>query len=505
MEKKEEVSEKKRSNRYVNQDQPAPSSRYNDAETLRTGSRYADKAGAAAGKTAGFFRIAGPAALILGLTGYLVAAVFFADHFYPGTTIYGINCSIKTIEWARTEIGRKVGSYLLTLEERGGRKETLTAADIQMKYDDRGALESRMKSQLSALWPIMMMVRRGMRTPVEVVYDEESIGPAVDALACFAPENVIQPQDAFIEETVDGYLVRPEVMGTLLDRDTVVEKASEAISKGQDAINLELKECYRNPAVYSDDTQLNRIADAKNALLGANITYDFEDRTQVVDTPVLMTFIAEDGNGGYRIDPDAVSYYVNEMADRYDTMGGTRIFRTTAGTEETLYGGDYGWAMDREATARELMEAIKEKKTEVTEPVYMYRGMSRASDDIGDTYIEISIKKQEMWCYKNGELIVDTPVVTGNVSKGYDTPSGGVWAIDAKVQDYVLAGEGYRAPVDYWMPFNGNIGIHDMQSRYYFGSTIYLTHGSHGCVNTPLDAVRDIYEAVEIGTPVIVY
>ena len=131
--------------------------------------------------------------------------------------------------------------------------------------------------------------------------------------------------------------------------------------------------------------------------------------------------------------------------------------------------------------------------------------MSRASDDIGDTYIEISIKKQEMWCYKNGELIVDTPVVTGNVSKGYDTPSGGVWAIDAKVQDYVLAGEGYRAPVDYWMPFNGNIGIHDMQSRYYFGSTIYLTHGSHGCVNTPLDAVRDIYEAVEIGTPVIVY
>ena len=69
----------------------------------------------------------------------------------------------------------------------------------------------------------------------------------------------------------------------------------------------------------------------------------------------------------------------------------------------------------------------------------------------------------------------------------------------------MLIGEGYRSPVDFWMPFNGNIGIHDMQSRYYFGGTIYLTHGSHGCVNTPLDAVEQIYNAVEEGTPVIVY
>lgn len=504
MEKKEESGEKQ-TNRYVKQETPAPSSRYNDAETLRTGSRYADKARTAAVKTAGLVRIAGPAALILGLIGYLVAAFYFSDHFYPGTTIYGINCSIKTADWARAEIDRKVGSYTLTMEERGGRKETLTASDIQMHYDDNGALESRMKRQFSAIWPVMMLIRRGTPTPVEAVYEEALIGPAVSGLACFAPENVTAPEDAYIEETADGYIIRAEVMGTTLDHDAVVEKASQAIAKGKEVINLELKECYQDPAVYRDDPKLNRIVQAKNALLGANITYDFDDRSQVVDTPVIMTFIREDGSGGYLIDPDAVASYVNEMADRFDTMGGTRTFYTTVGTVETLYGGDYGWAMDREATARELMEAIREKRREVVEPVYMYRGMCRASDDIGDTYVEICIAKQEMWCYKDGELLVDTPVVTGNVSKGYDTPSGGVWAIDAKVQDYVLVGEGYNAPVDYWMPFNGNIGIHDMQSRYYFGSTIYLTHGSHGCVNTPLDAVRDIYEAVEIGTPVIVY
>ena len=71
--------------------------------------------------------------------------------------------------------------------------------------------------------------------------------------------------------------------------------------------------------------------------------------------------------------------------------------------------------------------------------------------------------------------------------------------------DYVLRGEGYEAPVDYWMPFEGDVGIHDMQNRYYFGGTIYLTNGSHGCVNTPYEAAKTIYNIVSIGTPVIVY
>ena len=55
------------------------------------------------------------------------------------------------------------------------------------------------------------------------------------------------------------------------------------------------------------------------------------------------------------------------------------------------------------------------------------------------------------------------------------------------------------------MPFNGDIGIHDMQNRAYFGGSIYLSNGSHGCVNTPYTEAQTIYSIVSIGTPVIVY
>ena len=130
--------------------------------------------------------------------------------------------------------------------------------------------------------------------------------------------------------------------------------------------------------------------------------------------------------------------------------------------------------------------------------------MSHENQGIGYTYVEICISQQRMWCYQDGNVIVDTPVVTGNPNKGNATPSGGVWAIDAKKRDAVLTGEGYTAPVSYWMPFNGNVGIHDME-RYAFGGTIYLSNGSHGCINTPYDQAEIIYNTVSIGTPVIVY
>ena len=49
------------------------------------------------------------------------------------------------------------------------------------------------------------------------------------------------------------------------------------------------------------------------------------------------------------------------------------------------------------------------------------------------------------------------------------------------------------------------VGIHDLTKRTAFGGDIYLTNGSHGCVNTPLDAVATIYNNIEINTPIVVY
>ena len=68
-----------------------------------------------------------------------------------------------------------------------------------------------------------------------------------------------------------------------------------------------------------------------------------------------------------------------------------------------------------------------------------------------------------------------------------------------------MTGETYATPVKYWMPFNGNIGMHDASWRKEFGGEIYRTNGSHGCINLPEEIAETIYGYVEQGFPVVCY
>lgn len=119
------------------------------------------------------------------------------------------------------------------------------------------------------------------------------------------------------------------------------------------------------------------------------------------------------------------------------------------------------------------------------------------------TYIEVSVAQQHMWFYENGKLVVDTDVVTGNKDSA-DTPTG-TYSIESRAQDTTLTGEGYSSFVSYWMGFYGGYGIHDASWRSSFGGDIYEGNGSHGCVNTPYEKVKIIYEHTDYGTPVYVY
>ena len=125
-------------------------------------------------------------------------------------------------------------------------------------------------------------------------------------------------------------------------------------------------------------------------------------------------------------------------------------------------------------------------------------------DDIGDSYIEVDLANQKVWLYKNGKQLVETDCVSGTYGTDRQTP-GGVYSIFYMQSPAVLRGADYVSPVDYWMAFNGNIGLHDADWRDSFGGDIFQTNGSHGCVNLPIPAAKKIYENISIGYPVVCY
>jgi hypothetical protein len=138
--------------------------------------------------------------------------------------------------------------------------------------------------------------------------------------------------------------------------------------------------------------------------------------------------------------------------------------------------------------------------------------------DVIDKHIVVSLSKQELWAYEGHKLIYDTLVTTGN--QALPTPPGhftilGKWApFTFRSMDPVGSEYYYPpSPVNYAMLFRvGGYYIHDApwRSVYGPGSNSQLGTpgenytGSHGCINVPLNVMRELYFWTPDGTPVVV-
>lgn len=120
--------------------------------------------------------------------------------------------------------------------------------------------------------------------------------------------------------------------------------------------------------------------------------------------------------------------------------------------------------------------------------------------ELPDKYIEIDISDQKLKYHNGEEIMLESDVVTGK-QNSMDTRIG-MFEIYGKQTARYLMGNSY---VDYWMPFDGGIGLHDASWRNEFGGEIYINSGSHGCVNLPFDTAKEIYENSEVGTKVLVH
>lgn len=427
---------------------------------------------------------------------------FFSGHFLPGSSINEWNVSYQPAERVQADTAGRIAEYTLTLNELGGIHEEITAEQIELEYVEDSSVSDLISSQNPWAWFLSISEPKPYTVETMTVYNDKKLKITVKSLDCF--KDMREPVDAYIDETDDGYQIVPEVEGTELNRKKVTAQVKKAVENSQPTLDLVEKKCYVMPQVYRDDKTLVKHAEQLNQLARAEITYDFGDRTEVVDPEMLRGWLVLDEEDNYHLDETQIKEYVHQLAVKYDTYGCERDFRTADGRMIKVKGGDYGWVLYEEEEVKALTANIEAGETVTREPEYLYRGYNREENDIGDTYVEVDLIHQKMYFYLNGSLLVDTPVVTGTPAKKLATPVG-VYALDAKKSPAVLKGEDYATPVTYWMPFNKHVGIHDATWRSQFGGEIYKTDGSHGCVNTPYDMAEKIYNNIEIGMPVIVY
>lgn len=447
--------------------------------------------------------------MLLGVAGaYIAIGSYYKTHFFENVSINGIDVSDLTAQEAEKLIAHQAEDYRVTLVTKEGAQEVIEGADIGYRFVSGGEVQGFLDEQNAFAWlPAYLGAGKRYTMETSMTYDGEMLETALTSLACMQKENVTAPKNAKIKQQEDGtYVIEPETVGNKLSKKKVRALLTEAVESGVRTVDLEKEACYKLPKVYQDDPALRAEAAIRNRYSSITVTYDMGGGvTETLDKATIASWFSLDKDLKVTFDRDAVAAWVNQLADQYDTIGAYLPFVTSNG--ETVYpeSRTYGWQMDREAETEALYEILLAGDSVQRSPVWLEGAATRGENDLGNTYVEIDYTNQRMWYYKDGQLLAETPVVTGNVGAGMASPEG-VFCLVGKQEDAVLTGEDYKTPVDYWMPFYGGVGIHDADTwRTSYGGDIYQWSGSHGCINTPTAQAAVIFENIEVGTPVVCY
>lgn len=436
---------------------------------------------------------------------YLYVASFYQKHFYNNTLINGINTSNMTLSEAEEIINANVKAYELTLVERNGVTDTISGQSIDLHTEFEKNISDLLAEQNSYRWPAILFKPHVIDVNTMLEFDDALLQKNFQDLNCFKEENDIEPVNASLSEYGEnGYEIIPENQGAKVIADKLLEAVRNAVNSLELTLSIEEAGCYEKPELTSDYPPMVKALDEMNRLAGAEITYEFGKDTEILDGSKISKWITVDDN--YQVDFDAsgIKDFVDYIGKTYNSFGRVRTFKTSYGKVIKVKGGDYGWWLNRPKEVEELTELVQNGSKVIREPVYYQTAQQYGDDDIGDTYVEINLTAQHLFFYKDGKLLLQSDFVSGNVSKGLGTPVG-TYPVQYKENDATLVGEDYETPVKYWMPFNRNIGMHDASWRSKFGGDIYLTNGSHGCINMPPSKAKKMFQNIKRGVAVVVY
>ena len=444
---------------------------------------------------------------------YVAISVYFMSHFFVNTKINGKNFSGKTASDVEKYLQTNIKDYKLTILENEGRQDVISGSEIGLEYRAGTETEKLLKDQNGFAWPKAFFTENSRKVSVNVSYNEESLNQRISQLSCLQTEQT-PAENAKPEFDGNQYVIKPEVYGNAVDKERLTEQVKVHITEFQPQLDMVATKCYAKPKYTEDSKEVQEACDAMNKYVNASITYPMNEPV-VVDKALISQWLQVDGEMKVSLNTEAMKQWFTAFGDKYDTQGTTRTFTTPAGKSATVTGGTYGWSIDEDTELVNLQNSILNGEVVTREPAYYAGGTAAAhsGQDWGNTYAEVDMSAQHMWYIQNGQVVLETDVVTGEPIPSKITPEG-VYSLMWKQPNSVLVGDinpdtgepAYRTKVKYWMQVTSSgVGFHDAIWQTAFGGTLYQIPGtgSHGCINMPLDQAAALFNMIEPGTPVI--
>lgn len=348
-----------------------------------------------------------------------------------------------------------------------------------------------------------------------IVIDPVRLTEKVASLSCFTGDSFEPCEDAQVVWNGWCAEVIPEEEGCEPDAEGLKLALVKTANSERHTVNLEDKDLYVKPRLTEESSQIAQTVERMEAAAATTISHEIGWWEPTLDVYTFGDSLTADSEGNILVDEACLTDYYEELAEDYDLYESREAaLKEKRQMEAYLIDVDAAVAKAKSAiesgesrsvsfdsfeiTGQDVAKILAEEKGEVLEQIRREKG---------DDFIYIDIDDQFMWFFKDGEPLVATSVTTGTKDV-YDTPTGD-YALEYKSTSVTLTGDNgdgtsYASFVNFWLPFDGPYGIHDSSWRSDYGGEHYLYAGSHGCVNTPYEAVATIFENIEEGCPVIV-
>lgn len=445
--------------------------------------------------------------------GYIATSLVWQHQqtFLANTQVAGVNVSGQTAAQAAPKVSHVLEHRTYHVTENGKRLYSFTSKSAGITVNTKKELTQLVTHQNYWRWPLALLQSANATTTTSIGQLHVSQANMTKLLAKITQTTTqttrTPTENAKLVYANNQVTIKKEVQGTEVSQPKLKQIVGKAIDTGQTTINLQ--KAYVTPTVTSNSQTLKTAKQSSQKYASEKAGYNINGNKFEIPHATILSWLKVDHAGKVSLDDATVKAYVTQLNDKYHTYHTTRTFKSTQRGDVKISGGLYGWTIQTNAETKALSKAILAGKDFSRSPLISGSGYHNNRQDIGDTYIEVDKQAQHMWVYVNGQVKVSTDVVTGK--PGAHETTTGVWSVWNKERNSTLKGQNddgsdYSQPVSYWMPFDDTgQGIHDSPWQPQYGGTWYKTHGSHGCVNTPPAEVAKVYNAISVGTPVVIF
>lgn len=426
--------------------------------------------------------------------------LFGKTHFLWGTIIDGVNCSFLSVDEAAEEINFQKKNFLVTFSFSNGEKYNATFKELGIQANITKIEDIFQQQHLNP------KASRNYNENILALESTEILRSYLMKLPELQENNMHEPQNAYIEWNGVVFSIHKEILGNVADFEDAMKLSIEAITSNNYLIDFT---SITNVYPTISETDLTNEFNYLNSLLYTSINYKLSNGNVVsLDSSVICNWVYKDDNGSFQFDiENGVSKFIEDLELEVNQANSILYLNATDISEiiSVNVPTDARAQLDKEAESKRIKSMLEETGTFELSPVY---DRILVNENLS-SYVELDISRQHLWFYLNGSLLLETDCVTGNVRDNYDTPTG-VYYLTYKMRNAVLRGYNkdgskYESPVEYWMPFYRGYGLHDASWRSTFGGNIYLTSGSHGCVNLPNKIAKQLYENIDYSMPIIIY